>query len=250
MPRRVYTGRKGGGREAAWQSDMDALYKKKRTGATRKTGYYGRYNKPIEAYHAGEERELKFFDIDMDDAVVSQAGTVLGGGGQASINTIVQGVGESQRVGRKAIIKKIAWRWNCILESETGGSGAQSSETFRVIMFLDRQCNGTPATTAQILESDNWQAYNSLVNKGRFTILYDKIVDFTPMSGAGNGTENDFPEVSMSGEFYKSCNIPIEFDGQTGQITEIRSNNMAILLLSRAGNLLTFTSKVRLRFYD
>lgn len=253
MSRRAYTGIKSAAREAEWNRDMDRLARsKKRTGTTRKVGYYDRYRKKAAAspYHAAtEERELKFFDVDMNDTTVSQAGTVLADGGNATINRITQGVGPSQRIGRKAIIKKIAWRWNCILESESS-SGTQSSETLRVVLFLDRQCNGTAATAIQILETDDFQSFNQLVNKGRFTIMSDQIVDFSSQAGAGNGTANHWPENSKSGEFYKDCQIPIEFNGATGNITEIRSNNMGILLVSRAGGLLVFTSKIRLRFFD
>lgn len=220
--------------------------KRPRTGTTRRVGYYERYNDP---YHGNEERELKFFDNDVDDAVVAQNGTILSGPGGIPINAISQGVGPSQRVGRKAIIKKIAWRWNCVLESESS-TGTQSSETLRVIMYLDRQANGTFATPTQILTTDNFQSFNQLVNSGRFTTLYDKTVQFNPQSGAGNGTSNHWAENSVSDQFFKDCNIPIEFSGSTGVVTEIRSNNIGVMLVSRAGGILVFNSVIRFRFYD
>lgn len=242
MPRMKYTGRKGGGREDAWRADMGSSSKRKRTGSTRKVGFYGRYNDP---YHGTEEREKKFIDSDVNDAVVAQNGTVL----TDTINAIAQGVQPSQRVGRKAIIKNINWRWTAVLESEASG-GAQSSETLRIILFLDRQANGALATVLSIIEQDDWQSYNSLVNKGRFTILYDNTIDLNPVAAAGNGTVNDWAENSRSGSFYKECNIPIEFDGPSGAITEIRSNNLGVLLISRAGTPVVFASKFRLRFFD
>ena len=65
----------------------------------------------------------------------------------------------------------------------------------------------------------------------------------------GNGTANDTLGVNINDSFYKTCNMPIEYDSTTGAITEIRSNNIGVLLLSRNG-VCTFGSKFRVRFSD
>jgi len=53
-------------------------------------------------------------------------------------------------------------------------------------------------------------------------------------------------------EMYKKCNIPIEYSGTTGAITEIRSNNIFLLASSdgQADDLVTMVGNCRVRFSD
>lgn len=208
-----------------------------RAGFDRTGGFYGRY---------ANGGELKFHDVDLDDAAIAQAGTLT-----ASINLIPQGVTEKTRVGRKCVIKSILWRYT--IDKATTTSTASGGEIVRVVMFVDKQCNGATAAVAGaggILETDDYQSYNNLANSGRFRILYDKVHMANSTAAAGDGTANDTFSRFITGKFYKKCNIPLEFDSTTGAITEIRSNNIGVLLLSKTGAITGFDSKIRLRFSD
>ncbi len=198
---------------------------------------------PMGAPSRSPDTELKFFDVDVDDASIAQNGTIVAD----TICTILQNVTESGRIGRKAVVKRINWRYNIQL-SGTTGAAAQGSEVVRVIMYLDRQCNGAAATVTAILEDGNYQSYNQLVNKDRFTILHDKLFYVNGTSGAGDGTSNDFPGYHVGGEFYHKCDIPLEWNAATGALTEMRSNNIGVMLLAKTGSICVFDSKVRLRF--
>ncbi len=190
--------------------------------------------------------ELKFHDIDVDTADILAAGVIMNSG---SVNLIAQGVTESQRVGRKCTIKSINWRYQIEL-SASSGTTFQESDTMRIIMYLDKQCNGATATITGILESANYQSFNNLANKNRFRTLYDQTHTLNTQGGAGNGTANDFGPQKVTGSFFKQCDIPIEFDSTTGAITEIRSNNLGVLVIAEQGGISTFDSKLRLRFSD
>lgn len=189
-------------------------------------------------------QELKFHDLDLDDAGIASAGTVTD-----SINLIAQGVDESERVGRKCTIRSIGWKFEIIKLTTTGLTS--TSDVVRVIMFHDKQCNGATATVTGILESADYQAFNNLSNKSRFVTLMDRTYSIsldtlTALAGpvyAGG-------QKSVTDSFYKKCNIPVEFDADLGAITEIRSNNIGVLLISRGGNLSSFASKLRVRFSD
>ncbi len=220
-------------------------YKKRRTaappfrpGRDRVGGYYGRY--------AGKTGELKFFDVDLDDAVVATGGVVTD-----SMNKIAQGVTESQRVGRKCSIKSIYWKYRVDMPEVDEVASPNTTEQVRVILFLDKQCNGATATAAGILEeAGEVHSFRNLANQGRFTILHDKLTTMNwrtlASSSAGNVSS---AEVITEHVFYKKCNFPIEFDSTTGAITEIRSNNIGVLLVSKVGTG-GFMSKMRLRFSD
>lgn len=212
-------------------------FKKRRfiRGRDRVGGYYGRFSK--------RDGELKFHDVDLDDAVVSGGGTVT-----ATINIIPQGTTEVERIGRKCNIRKIAWRYSLSLPAAAGAT-LVSGDILRMILFIDKQANGATAAVTDVLESAHYQSFNNLSNSGRFRILMDKTYDLNNTAGAGDGAVNDSPLWEISDSFYKDCNIPIEFSSTTGAITEIRSNNLGVLLISRGGSP-KLDSKFRLRFSD
>ncbi len=207
-----------------------------RRGYNRTGGYYGRYT--------GDRPELKFHDLDVDDASIAAGGTIA----QASCVTIAQGNTESERIGRKLTIRSVNWRFDLSFGINAAISGA---DTIRIILYLDKQCNGGAAVVTDILESADYQSFNNLSNKSRFRTLMDRNYDMQPLAAGGDGTTNDQGGLAMSDSVYLKVNIPIEYDNSatTGVITSVKTNNIGVLLLSKNG-LSTFTSKMRLRYSD
>ncbi len=187
--------------------------------------------------------ELKFHDLDIDDATIASNGTIA----QVSCNLIAQGVTEVQRIGRKCILRSVNWRFNIRLPEVASTSA--TADTVRVMLYLDKQANGATAAVTDILESDNYQSFNNLANKSRFRTLMDRTYEINQEAGSGDGTANDGHRFNMNDSLYKKVNVPVEFDAGTGAITEIRSNNIGVLLLSKNG-LCVFESKMRVRFSD
>ncbi len=208
-------------------------------GRDRTAGFYGRY-----AY-GGRGGELKFFDLDLDDAVVATGGSVTD-----SINKIAQGITEKTRVGRKCVITNIAWRYNFTLPEQDAVADPASGDVLRMILYKDKQCNGATAAVTGLLESADYQAFNNLANSGRFVVLMDRTVslNYATLGSDGAGVVSS-ASVIRHGAFYKKCSVPVEFDAAAGAITEIRSNNFGVLLISKNG-ICGFVSKIRLRFAD
>ncbi len=207
-------------------------------GKTRIGGYYGRFP-PMGG-------ELKFFDLTVDDAVIANTGTITD-----SINKIVQGVEEVQRIGRKCTIRSINWRYRLQLPEQDAGATPPQGDTVRVILYLDKQANGaTVGAVTDILETANWQSFRNLANVGRFVILCDKlhVLNYETLASDGAGLVSAI-QVVKDFTFFKKVNVPIEFSSTTGAITEIRSNNLGVLLISSNG-LPGFFSQFRLRFSD
>lgn len=216
---------------------------RRQKGFARIGGYYGRY-RPLMGRRAQSLGELKFHDVALNDVVVASTGAVT-----ATINIIPQGVTEKQRVGRKCTIKAVHWKYTVTLPT-TAGATVTNGDVLRMILYQDKQANGETAVNSDILEdaTDNLSFYN-LANESRFVILLDKTVSINPMAAAGDGAANDTPQVTKSLEFNKRCSIPLEFDAATGAITEIRSNNLGVLLISQNA-VCGFTSNFRLRYAD
>ncbi len=206
------------------------------TGFYRKSGFYGRFQ--------GRNAELKFHDLDIDDATVASGGTIV----EDSCNTISQGVGESNRVGRKCTIKSINWRYLVNIPTQAGADGS-NSDIVRVVLYLDKQANGAAAGVTDIFESDDFQSFRNLSNTSRFQILMDRTHDINVQALAGDGAANDSGDKFISGTFFKKCNIPIEYSSTTGAITEVRSNNIGVMVFGTQG-LAGLGSKMRLRFSD
>ncbi len=198
--------------------------------------------------------ELKFLDVDWDEAAANQSAGVISN--TSSLVFIGQGVTESTRIGRKAVIKNIGWRGQLQLNGTDASATIQIAQTVRLMLVQDTQCNGAAPTVTGVggvLASANYQAFNNLVNKGRFRVLMDKVVTLNPQAGAGNGTANDTSSVQENFTWFKACDIPIEYSGVTDPsvIADIRTNNIfGILINSGTGSVVQMDSKLRFRFAD
>ncbi len=206
-------------------------------GVDRTGGYYGRYS--------GRSGELKFHDVSLDDAVVSATGTITD-----SVCKIGQGVTESTRVGRKCTLKSFNWRFLITLPEQDAVMTPSAPDTLRVIVYIDKQCNGATAVVLDILETAIFTSFRNLANSGRFTILCDKLLNIQQLTLASDGAGVvSSATVQYGHTLYRKVNLPLEFSGVTGAIGEIRSNNIGVLLISSNGAV-KFDSEIRLRFSD
>lgn len=205
-------------------------------GYVRTGGNYGRYSP------GGRFQEMKWLDVSVADGTIATSGDILNSG---TIVVVPQGTTQSERIGRMIMIKKILLKYQLVLPNSTDMS--ETSDVIRVILYMDKQCNGATATVADILQSASFQAFRALDNSKRFTILMDRTEALTTPCAAGNGTANDSGRVLRFKRFYKNCSIPIEYNSTTGAITEIRSNNLGILTISSKG-VGGFSGTVRIRY--
>ncbi len=189
--------------------------------------------------------ELKFHDVDVDLNPMTTGEDIL----IDSVVKIAQGVTESARIGRKCTVKSINWRFEILLA--TTAVAANTSDIARIIVYLDKQANGATAAVTDILESADYQSFNNLTNKGRFFTLMDRTYALSASAGSGRGTADtlSYGEVQVQDSFFKKLTVPIEFSAGTGAIGEIRSNNIGILAIAKAG-VTVFRSKMRIRFTD
>lgn len=210
-----------------------------RSGFNRTGGYYGRYS--------GPSPELKFFDSVLADSTLAQNGTIF-----PSINLIEQGITESSRIGRRCTIVQINWRFRLSLAAVDAVAVPGFGQSFRILMYVDKQTNGATAAITDILEFDHWLSFRNLANTSRFQILYDRTtrLDYKTLASDGAGVVSS-AQVFADKTFFKKCHIPLEFDGTSGAITEIRSNNIGVLIMT-AENTTTsgINGRLRLRFSD
>lgn len=205
-------------------------------GYTRQSGFYGRY-----ARGAGPA-EQKFFDTTLN-FTVDATGEVPATG---QLTLIPQGVTESTRVGRKCVIKSVTIHAGAYL---VPAATATSSGVVSMFLVLDKQCNGAAAANADVWSSGDLNiAMRNLANSSRFVVLKKWKFGINSQAGATTAYNNQ----SRPLDYYKKCNIPIEYSSTTGAITEIKSNNLFLMAGCNAllDDLVTISGTCRLRFSD
>lgn len=187
-------------------------------GYTRNAGAYAR-SIPIRS------TEKKYFDTSLADTSDHSAGIVL-----PSLCLLPQGTTDQKRIGNKVTIRNINLHLSGSLDDQ--GTGVFSDGCYRVIVFIDKQCNGAAAAVTDILNTANISSFRNMDQVDRFTILKDKMYVLPCRSTNVLHTISPLIRVNWS----KKCNIPVHFSSTTGAITEIRSNNIGILFISNTVN--------------
>ncbi len=192
--------------------------------------------------------ELKFHDVDFDDAVIASAGTV---GAAGTINIIPQGVTEIQRIGRKCTVTKIGWRYQVTIPEVVDAATPPAGDSVRVILYRDSQANGATIAVLDLLETANFQSFFNLANQRRFHVLMDRthVINLRTITSTQNADTFDSPAIQQNYTFFKDCSIALEFSAAAGALTELTSNNINVLLISASGAA-GLNSKFRLRFSD
>ena len=166
--------------------------------------------------------ECKFFDFQLlvGTFPVGWTDITLTGLG-TPFSSIVQGTGPSQRIGRKIRVIGIVVRLIAI------ANGAPLAFD----LVVDKQCNGTVATVAQVyLTPGDPASFPNPFEETRFQFL--KRVENKNYALALNG----------AGEFTVSytvkCNKMVEYSGTTGNATDLTSDNLSMFACATSGAVL------------
>lgn len=211
-------------------------------GITRTGGYFGRY-----ARSGSKSSEQKFFNTSYDGDFGSTLEVLPGGGVSTSLCLIPQGAEEDQRIGRKCVITKILLRGYTFQKAITN-----TATMLRMLLILDTQCNGAyPAATDVLEGTPTVIDFNKLANSMRFRVLRDWFMPL-PTDGAFALSTDvvNYGRRFTKFKYNKKCKIPLEFNGATGAITELRSNNLILMAIAVNNDTYTFSIKTRLRFSD
>ncbi len=204
-------------------------------GYTRTAGNYGRY-----IGRGGVER--LYFDTQNNDAVVNSTGQIVD-----SVCIIEQGNGEQNRHGLKCTLRSLHIRYTWTLN--TTSTPGNTSDIGRLIIYIDRQCNGAAAAVLDILATAAWNQFLNLKQSHRFHILKDETCDLASVAGAYDGTNDQFGEHTVEKQAHFKLNLPLIFESSTPAIADLVSNNIGMLLITKSGYA-QFDSRVRVRFTD
>jgi len=199
------------------------------------SNYYGRF--------AGGGAEKKFLDtahsFNIDNT--SEVPTT----GQLSL--IPQGNTESSVVGRKCVITSIQGKY--ALQLLPASQAVPCATIYAIYVVQDTQANGAAAAVSDVFVGGAAvTGHRNLSNSQRFKVLKKFTGSLAPAAGVSTALNGATRYI----EFYKKCNIPYEFSGTGGAITDIRSNNIFLIAgaVGTADDLIAVSGTTRLRFTD
>lgn len=187
------------------------------------------------------------------DTVVGTTGNYVG-----TINNISQGTGETQRIGRKVIIRSLSLRGEVKMPNEANtvlNAASINCDVVRLMIVQDKQTNGNVANLTDIFSYNfssgspvvDWRAFRTMDNINRFKILVDKTFKINNQIFTAGGGSAPLNEIAYN--IYRKCYIPIEMKGSTANVADMMSNSVSIYLVSGNG-LATWNGIARVRFSD
>jgi len=214
------------------------------------------YNRTSGYYRANpNSKELKFIDgftqiTTLSNQSLSASGiNFITNGFTGADMSIIQDTGESDRIGRKILVKSIHLRGHWELPPTVISN--QTADQIRLVIILDKQANGTQAVWDDVFADGAAQraiwSYKKLSNSNRFVILKDFTSTINSMTLASI-TPGEVGDVERGFECHLSnLNIPVEYSGTAGIIGEVQSYNIFALLMTNVARI-GIRVQIRTRF--
>lgn len=269
ISRTAYT---SGGKYAKKTRRSRGSSRRYRRGYDRSVGYYGRFDRGRGGRGFG--LEYKFWDVFGTGSItnVTADNTVIA---TDSLNLIPQGTSQSQMIGRKVTIKTLE-----ILLETTYPGGIDNTPTgynmnnvvgWRVMVVLDKQCNGTAATVQNVVSAPlgapgNFRAMPNLENTQRFDILKDQYFttrsDTIPYMNSSDQLFFSYGKSKKITKLFLRINKEFEYSptavGDPRPLSAVRSNNLFLIIgvdtagfyPSSTGTLPSWAFVSRIRFSD
>lgn len=180
--------------------------------------------------------ELKFDDLQSGvNANVSFDAPII-----TSLNLVAQGDNVSDRIGNSIRIMGVRTQFMLNWNSTTAGN-----QPVRVLLVLDKQCNGALFTLTDLFEdptvTDSLISPFDMDEKFRFMILKDSVFTLHPDRQA------------ITVKWHKKFNHIIRYGDTAGTIANVSSKNLVLVMFSaiaEASNPPTVTHTNRITFID
>jgi len=177
--------------------------------------------------------ELKYFDLNISSSVQSVFWNVIS---NQALCSITQGVGASQRVGRKIRVRGIVMRGK-YLGTTTGTQVNPTPSPYTIDFLWDKQCNGAAPAVTDIYTSANSQGLPNPLYDDRFKFI--KRVAKDDPSGAHTQINTKI-----------NCNQVITFDASTGNLTDLSTTNLLVTMVTPFDATPTFSGILRILYVD
>lgn len=133
-------------------------------------------------------------------------------------NLIAQGVGNSQRVGRKITLRSIYYRFHM----GTAAGTSPYTGPVRIVVVYDRQPNGLGGGIVDVFSSNNFHALQNLNNGDRFLVLSDQIYESSST-------------LSTHGQMYKKLSLDTVYSGAGATIADMTTGSISAFVATPGG---------------
>ncbi len=225
----------------------------------RRIGGYGR--KPALNVRTGgyQGMELKFYDqTNVADNVVTTAngsGMEVDPSATVLLNTVTQGNGESQRLGRKMTMKSIYVCGVINIAAVADQTVPEDVPHIAIWLVLDKQTNGATLNSEDVFSnlSGDLRGGTSLLRNlqfsTRFTVLAKASFTMPVSSISGDSTNFDSPGISRQFKLFANLkNMNVLFSGTTETVANIIDNSLhmvASCTSTTMGPTITYNSRLR-----
>jgi len=208
--------------------------------------------------------ELKFYDTKLIGAVLTSPSDSTGGehnpSATLSLNTVVQGDGESQRDGRKITMKSIMIEGTVTVDANSAESTAKSGAQIFIALVMDRQTNGALLNSEDVFTNPGASAstaampFRNLQFTKRFRVLATRkfsIQNPNMANATSFSADNGIISNSLTKRFKifkKLNNVQTIYKGTTetiANITDIGLNIVAYCTSTSLTPKLSYSSRLR-----
>lgn len=186
--------------------------------------------------------ELKFYDQKLIDSTLQKPTDAAGGEENPSatiaLNTVIQGDGESNRIGRKITMKSIQIEGTVTTSSKASGAlGFEPTQIF-IALVLDTQCNGALLNSEDVFTNPGANVitaakpFRNLQQSKRFRILATRTFTMTnPAIANDTGATGGIIANGLSKPFkiFKRLGVVTNYTGTTETIANIADNSLNIV---------------------
>lgn len=174
-------------------------------------------------------RDKQYFDTSIAASLATTT--------QSYVNVFlpVVGTGSTNRYGDKTIMLAISWSF---FVNPNNAAGA-----FRVILFYDRQTNGSAPVAPDPLTANGAHTFKNPDLRHRYLILRDWVINNdTADSGHANPTRDFIQKGRLT------CRLPTMFTASAGAITDIATGSLYVYYYNGGTSTVGVTGTVRVLF--
>ncbi len=193
--------------------------------------------------------ENKFVDFQTDSDAFALTWARMEDATFDSVSGIVQGNGESQRIGRKVTLTSIHIKYRVFANAVESQTAPQPDLVGRLVLVLDTQTNAAALTATDVMDNgqtDDLLSFRNLANTKRFRVLWDNKWKLNIGDAQfGEGAANLFAHgavvsrvMSYNLRFKKPITVLYNATATDGTISTVVDNSLHIIGISNSTNAL------------
>ncbi len=197
--------------------------------------------------------ETKFLDSSYakTDIVAAIAGSEADPTTLLSLNATAQGDGESNRDGRRQMIKSVKVHGTVRLTAVEAATVALDARTVFVACVLDTQTNGSQFNAEDVFTGTTPERpFRNMQYVDRFKVLFAKTYDLAHPSMSNEAAANTLAAngLAVSFNINKKLALPVTYTGTTGVIANISDNSIHMLAIASSASVCTLEYNARCTF--